>query len=270
MKKYLLYITFIVLIIFSSFIFIGCTIQLDGENENAGIVSITVSFPEETESLETKSVTKIPTGTNLFEIAIQKDGESTWMIKVVEGAPGETKTVTFSISEGTYKVHIIAKDSSTVLAFGKAENVIVEKEKITYITVTLHELFYDFSNTLKETSSGEIISLEFTLKVPKGFSDDFFYSVTHLCGNITNDLSNNVPFSATLENEISQIDGVEYESITFTSESFNAPIVNSDTEFEWYMGLTLPPNKWKNYHFYSQKQIITVEAKVSGISIIIN
>jgi hypothetical protein len=270
MKKYLLFITFIVLIIFSSFIFLGCTIQLDEENENTGTVYITVSFPEETESLETKSVTKIPTGTKLFEIAIQKGGESTWMTKVVEGAPGETKTVILNVSEGTYKVHIIAKDLSTVLAFGKAENVIVEKDKITSITVTLHELFFDFSDTLKEASSGELISLEFTLKVPHGFSDDFFHSGIWLHGYITNYLSDNVPFMATLENEISQIDGVEYETITFTSGKFNAPIVDLDTEFEWHMGLYITTDKWQNYQFDSQKQILTVKAKVSGISIIIN
>ena len=267
--------SFLLIIIFFLLLLLVSSCASTPENEPKGIVSLTIKFPEKRNSEQPSqvySLETIPVDTNLIEIVIQKDGNATWSSAVVTGNPGETATVTFYISEGTYKIHVMAKNEEgypSVLAFGEAENVIVEKDKITEVPITLYELYYDFADTLNEALSGDLISLNYKLKVPKNFADDFLHSGVSLHGSLENALSDHVTFLPTVKaTEI--INEIEYETIDFTSEEFNVPIVATDTTYEWYSSLYIQTSKWKQYRSYSPKKSIVIKIKQTGIIIIID
>lgn len=226
-------------------------------------ISIVLRFPDETKV--------IPPETTYFEVALQREGEKSWVTKGFSKQSGQVQTVSFSVVPGTYRIDACAKGKNELgkpsfLAFGTTNVTVGPNETVT-ATITLNPIYYDFNETRTQATSTETITLSFTAKVPSPFVSDFQRSAIWLSGSLASAVTGYVSFDLSIAGtEI--IDGVEYRLLKFTSKAFTIPSVSATTTYTWQSYLYLNTEKWLEYVHYSPVRYLEVMPG-SGVIVVI-
>lgn len=263
----------IVVLLILAFV-IGCTSSVvppEGETEQpAAKIVIKVTFP-------TEQAKVIPSETKYFEVALQRQGSTAWTTQGFYAQDGTEQTATFTVTPGTYRLDACAKAYARgnsylpdrFLALGTT-SVTVNAGETAQATISLYEIYYDFTETTAEATSTETISLSFKMKVPTAFVTEFTTgSMIWLYGTLRSALTDgyNVSFSASIVGT-ETINGVQYTTICYTSKNFQAPSVTETTTYDWCTDQAVATSKWKNYYHFSLWQTLTV-VPGSGIIVVI-
>jgi len=253
----------LIALVFLVFI-IGCTPFLPvEETQPSGQIVIRITFPRQ----QTKV---IPPETTYFEVALQREGSSSWTVQTFSVEEGTEQTAIFTVLPGTYRIDACAKTPHSgvlyqtpdqFLALGTT-SVTVNAGETKSATVTLCPIYYDFTETTTQVTSTAPVVLSLKMKVPTPFSEDFTRSGIPMYGELANVLSDRVFFqlstAGTETIDVPQAGGVEYTVMQFTSEEFSAPSVTATTTYTWYFDLHVASDKWIQCHHYSPAQTLTV------------
>jgi len=259
------------LVILGVLVFInGCT-SASEETQSAGQIVIKVTFPEQ----QTKV---IPPETTYFEVALQREGSSSWTTQAFSVDEGTEQTAVFTVTPETYRIDACAKTYSGVgyeepnqfLALGTT-SVTVNSGETKNATVILCPIYSDFTETTTQATSTASVVLSLKMKVPTPFFEDFTGSMILMHGELADALSDWVSFhlstAGTETIDVPLAGGVEYTIMQLTSEEFPAPSVTATTTYTWYFGLYSSTDKWIKYTHFSPVQTLTV---VPGSGIIIS
>jgi len=264
------------LVILGILVFInGCT-SASEETQSAGQIVIKVTFPEQ----QTKV---IPPETTYFEVALQKEGSSSWTTQAFSVDEGTEQTAVFTVTPETYRIDACAKTYSGVgyeagynegpnqlLALGTT-SVTVNAGETKSATVVLCPIYYDFTETTTQATSTASVVLSLKMKVPTPFFEDFTGSMNWMYGELGDALNDMVFFelstAGTETIDVPLAGGVEYTIMQLTSEEFPAPSVTATTTYTWYFGVYSSTGKWIKYTHFPPVQTLTV---VPGSGIIIS
>lgn len=258
---------------------IGCTPSLvspvEETEQPTGQIVIKVTFP-------TEQTRVIPPETTYFEVALQREGSTSWTTQNFYVEEGTEQTATFTVTPGTYRIDACAKAYSGVgyeepnqfLTLGTT-SVTVNAGETKQATIILCPIYYDFTETATQATSTESVVLRFVMKVPTPFVEDFTGSSIYdwLSGELANVLSDDVFFTASVVGtetiDVPVAGSVEYSLIQYTSDEFPAPSVTATTTYTWYYYLfALGRGKWRIHKHCSPVQTFTVYPG-SGIIVVI-
>jgi hypothetical protein len=237
--------------------------------ENTGQIVIKVTFPEQ----QTKV---IPPETTYFEVALQKEGSTSWTVQPFSKEGGTEQTATFTVTPGTYRIDACAK-TQTGLLYGPdrflamgTTSVTVNAGETKQTTVTLCPIYYDFTETTTQATSTELVVLSYKMKVPAPFAEDFKGSGIWLKGTLEDAIGHYVSFNLSTVGietiEVPLAGSVEYTIMQYTSQEFQAPSVTATTTYTWYSDQYVKPSKWIKYCHVFPDQTFTV---IPGSGIII-
>lgn len=258
---------------------IGCTPSLvspvEETEQPTGQIVIKIAFP-------TEQTRVIPPETTYFEVALQREGSTSWTTQNFYVEEGTEQTATFTVTPGTYRIDACAKAYSGVgyeepnqfLTLGTT-SVTVNAGETKQATIILCPIYYDFTETATQATSTESVVLRFIMKVPTPFVKDFRGVSIYdwLAGELADALSDEVFFTDSVVGtetiDIPVAGSVEYSLIQYTSDEFPAPSVTATTTYTWYYDLfALGAGKWRIHRHLSPVQTFTVYPG-SGIIVVI-